>query len=211
MLLNKLKELKWRRWVLLGLTVLGLAGSAAGNVLNARPTLEAQIIALGPPVLFFLAFEVASRNPLARERHWSFKVMLYGVLSILAFLMGLNSFFHQRNAFYRETGDQLTANTLPIAIDCFMLVCAILVLEIEAQIRDIKSRLATGKTAAEVERNLPAPKSPQEPKVSGKEKVAMFLAQHPQADVDELVRRTGLSYNYVSTLVKQMRGMPVTA
>jgi len=211
MLPNKLKELKRRRWVLLALTTLGLIGSAAGNVLNARPTLEAQIIALGPPVLFFLAFEVASRNPLAKERHISLKWMLYLVLGALGLLMGLNSFFHQRSAFYRESGDHLTANTLPIAIDCFMLICAILVLELEAQIRDIKSRMATGKTAAEVEKSLPAPRPPQEPKVTGREKVAMFLAKYPQADVNELVEKTGLSYNYVSTLVKQMRAMPVTA
>ena len=211
MLLNKLKELKWRRRVLLVLTILGLGGSAAGNVLNARPTGPAIAIALGPPVLFFLAFEVASRNPLARDRHKGFKVLLYGVLSFLAFLMALNSFFHQRDAFYRETGDHLTSQTLPIAIDCFMLVCSILVLEIEAQIRDIKSRLSTGKKMDEAERDLPAAKPPQEPKVTGKEKVAMFLAQYPQADVDELVRKTGLSNNYVSTLVKQMRAMPVNA
>ena len=76
----------------------------------------------------------------------------------------------------------------------------------------MKSRLATGKSQAEVERDLPAAKPPQEPKVTGREKVAMFLAQYPQADVDELVRRTGLSNNYVATLVKKMRAMePVNA
>ena len=208
MLLNKLKELKRRRWVLLVLTILGLAGSAAGNVLNARSTAPAIVIALGPPVLFFLAFEVASRNPMARERHIALKWMLYLVLAALAFLMALNSFFHQRDAFLRETGDALTANTLPYAIDCFMLVCSILVLEIEAQIRDIQSRLATGKAKPE---ELPPAVKPQEPKISGKERVAMELARWPQANVPELVEKTGLSYNYVASLVKDMRAMPVNA
>lgn len=202
MLLEKLQTLKIRRRVLLLLTLLGLAGSAAGNVLNARPTIAATLIALGPPVLFFASFEVASRFPVARERHWSVKVLLYFVLSCLAVLMALNSFFHQREAFHRESGDALTSWSLPIVIDLFMLVCSVLVLETEAQIRDVKAKLGVTKPPTRAEE---APVNKNEPRVTGKQKVAMALAQFPEIGLDELVRKTGLSSGYVNNLVKEIR------
>lgn len=201
---QKLKSLKRRRRILLVLTLIGLAGSAAGNVLNALPTPTARIIALAPPVLFFGAFEVASRFHMAKERHLAVKVSLFAVLGGLAILMAINSYFHQRDAFHRETQDWLTAYSLPISIDLFMLICAILVLEHEAQIRDIQARLVSN-PKAKVDDNVPV--APKERQPSGKERVAMLLAKHPEITLKDLHQQAGVSLSYATSVAKQVRAL----
>lgn len=204
MLFNKLKSLKRRRRILLVLTLTGLAGSAAGNVLNALPTVPARIIALAPPILFFAAFEVASRFHMAKDRRVAIKASLFSVLGGLAVLMAVNSYFHQRDAFYRETQDWLTAYSLPISIDLFMLICAILVLEHEAQIRDVEARLASN-PKAKVEDEVPA--APKERQPSGKERVAMILARHPEIALRDLHKEAGVSLSYATSVAKQVKAL----
>lgn len=199
---QKLKKLKNTRLYYKCLVALGLGASAFGNTLNAKDTGVAVAIALLPPILFFLAFEAITKLPLRKETHWAWKVLLILAVVAIVAIMAYLSYHHQRAAVHRVTQDVDTANLLPAAIDAFMLVFSVLLVEVGIQIRDVEARMSvTPKVTEDV------PPAPKERQPSGKERVAMLLAKYPEITLRDLHQQAGVSLSYATSVAKQVRAL----
>ena len=131
---RKLKEYIWIMHLARGVMIFGFTASALGNVLHAQKDVVGIVIALMPPTILFLAFELVSRAPMQSQYNW-YHPKRWGRPIATAFISGIMavlSYFHQRDAIFTHTGgDQLAAFLLPASIDALMIVGSITLLELK--------------------------------------------------------------------------------
>jgi len=202
---KKLKDLLFLNKVSRGVMIFGFLASAGGNVLHARKTPIGVAISLGAPVMLFLAFELVSRIPIRKEAHWLFKLVRILATTAIAGIMAYISYRAQRDAFLEQTGDHATAILLPGAIDAFMVVGSVSLIELGIQIRNIEAYMmgsAIKTTVVKPKEDVPPPKK-EEP--SKKERIAAILARSPDLDVKEIAKLADSSYNYAHSIVSQLR------
>jgi len=186
--------------------VFGYLASSGGNVLHARKNPIDILIALGAPTFFLVAFELMSRIPIDRERHWTFRWGRIGATLAIAAITGYLSYFHQRDALYARSGDQAQAYLLPVAVDALMVVGSISLIEVNLQIAKTEALIA-GVTFKESKQITVKPEKP----VNGRERFARTLAKFPELShtpqgLRELASKAGISYNYAFTLLKELKG-----
>jgi hypothetical protein len=183
--------------------IFGFTVSAGGNVLHAQKTPIAIAISLLPPVILALAFELVSRIPMAKERHIMWKSTRIGATSGIALIMAWNSYFHQRDAFFRYTGGDVTASlTLPIAIDGLMIVGSVSLIELGVQIRDLEAYVAAGNRVVKAKPETAPKRKDKEPTI--RERVAALLARSPELTISDLAQLTGSSKTYVYNIVNDL-------
>lgn len=207
--LYSLKKLAW------GVTALGFAISAGGNVLHAHKTTIGVAIAVVPPILLFAAFELVSRVPLRPEAHWVGKWARVLATGAIAAIMFIVSWRAQHDALLAYTGDHATAVMLPGAIDAVMVVGSVTLLELGVQILNLEAYIAGGavktSTAKPKVEEVPPVKKDEPP--SKKEAIAAVIARSPELSVKDVAKLTGSSYNYTHAIVGELRkmsGSPVT-
>ena len=199
---KKLGHLKWLQNLSRGVMIFGFITSAGGNVLHAAKNPISIGISLLAPSMLALAFELVSRIPILKERHWSVKVLRIAATGGIAIIMATISYQHQRDAF-SKWGDQMQATLLPIAIDGLMIVGSISLIELAIQIRDLEAVLAAGGIVRKVKETTPTSKKDKGP--SGKERVAQILAKAPELSIGELAKSANVSYNYAHSIVSELR------
>lgn len=199
---RKLKEYIWIMHLARGVMIFGFTASALGNVLHAQKDVVGIVIALMPPTILFLAFELVSRAPMQSQYNW-YHPKRWGRPIATAFISGIMavlSYFHQRDAIFTHTGgDQLAAFLLPASIDALMIVGSITLLELKDVCISLEGRIAGN------ELKLPKaePKKPEKP-ASGKARVAQMYAMFPGISAAELAEKAGVSVNYVYTILKEL-------
>lgn len=211
---KKLKDLMFLNKVSRGVMIFGFLASAGGNVLHARKTVIGIAISLGAPVMLFLAFELVSRIPIRKEAHWLFKGTRIFCTTAIASIMAFISYRAQRDAFLEQTGDHATAILLPGAIDAFMVVGSVSLIELGIQIRNIEAYMMGGAIKTTISKPKEEVPPPKKEELSKKERIAAILARSPDLDVKEIAKLTDSSYNYAHSIVSQLRSPieePVTA
>lgn len=204
---KKLKDLLFLNKVSRGVMIIGFLASAGGNVLHARKTWIGIIISLGAPIMLFLAFELVSRIPIRKEAHWLFKTTRILATTAIAGIMAFISYRAQRDAFLEQTGDHATATLLPAAIDAFMVVGSISLIELGIQIRNVEAYMmgnAIKTTIVKPKEDIMVP-PPKKEELSKKERIAAILARSPDLDVKEIAKLADSSYNYAHSIVSQLR------
>jgi hypothetical protein len=202
---QKLEGLTWLRTFSRTVMLAGFIASAGGNVLHAEKTPVDILIALAAPSFLAAAFELVSRIPLPKERSLLFKAVRVSGTGAIAGISAVISYFHQRDAIFHETHDQLQAYLLPAAVDALMVVGSISLIELSIQIRELEAAIM-GTKAKESKPVEPKPEKP----ANGRERFAQTLAKFPELShnpqgLRELAQRAGISYNYAFTLMKELK------
>jgi hypothetical protein len=209
---RKLRNLVHVLWACRGIVAFGFLTSAAGNVLSAEKHPIPIGIALVAPVILLMAFEVMSRIPFPeREAGWlrwaGTFVRLLAMVSIVAIMM-VTSYRHQSHAFLTYGKDQLQADWLPWAIDAFMIVGSLSVIEVQIFIRKYEMQIA-GLTDAKNAREK-APEAPREKVLTKKERIAILLREQPGATIEELAKLAQASPGYVSAIKAELKQPALT-
>lgn len=209
--------------------LLGFAASAGGNVLHAisvevanAPTWIRVIIALAAPILLLGAFEALSRIPLPPAglkwyslRYIGTALRILGMFAI-AVVTVVTSFRHQRSALETYAGDYLQAIMLPGAIDAFMLVGSLSVLEIRIFIRNIEDKIAALENLDMVKQTEDV-QVPQDRPLNGRQRIALAMMQLPHdATAKEIAAEAGTTPAYTATVVSELKraqrnGAPVNS
>lgn len=198
--------------------LLGFAASAAGNVLHAisvemadSPLGVRVAIALAAPILLLFAFEAISRIPLPPSglkwyslRYWGTGLRILGMFAI-ATVTVVTSFRHQRSALETYAGDYLQALMLPGAIDAFMLVGSLSVLEIRIFIRNLEDKIAALENL-DMAKQTEDIRVPQEKPLNGRQRISLAMMQlSPEATAREIAAEAGTTLAYTSTVVSELR------
>jgi hypothetical protein len=217
-------------WACRGMIIFGFVTSAGGNVLHAvskaavgQPLPIRIAIALLAPILLLGAFEAISRIPLPPAglrwhslRYWATGLRILAMFTI-ATVTVVTSFRHQRSALETYGGDHLQAIMLPGAIDAFMLVGSLSVLEVMIFIRNMEEKIAAMDLSASAKED--AKVAPEKP-LNGRERIAMAFMDMPWASVKDIATRAGTTEAYTATEVSKLKktqratngtGQPVTA
>lgn len=199
-MIRKLVHLRWTcRAVVVGST----AVSIWANALAAQWNPASIFISLLPPAFVLGGFELVSRIPIHNDGGRIIKfvrpIATAGVTVGSAWL----SYFHQREAFSKYTNDETTVKVLPLLIDGLMIIAAVSLIELNAQI----AVLETKKLGLDVRIERPVrPAVKATAKVlSGKERIALVLAEAPDATYKEIADKAQVSYNYAQAIVKELR------
>lgn len=198
--------------------LLGFAASAAGNVLHAisvkvsgSPLGVRIAIALAAPILLLFAFEAISRIPLPPPklkwyslRYWGTGLRILGMFSI-ALVTVVTSFRHQRSALEMYGGDHLQALMLPGAVDAFMLVGSLSVLEIRIFIRNLEDKIAALENL-DTAKQMDDIQVPREKPLNGRQRISLAMMQLPHdATAREIAVEAGTTLAYTSTVVSELR------
>jgi hypothetical protein len=215
---DKLHDFIMVLWACRGMILVGFSASAAGNVLHAisnqapqdQPVGVRVAIALAAPIMLFGAFEAMSRIPLPPRgmpwyslRYAGTFLRILGMNAIVTVTV-VTSYRHQRSALELYGGDVLQAQMLPGAIDAFMLVGSLSVIEVMIFIRLTEDKIA----ALE---NLEMAKQkdnvvPQDRPLNGRQKIALAMMQLPHdATAREIAAEAGTTVPYTSTVVSEIR------
>ena len=209
---DKAKHLVWLLWANRSMIVVGYLVSATFNVLHADHNPISIAIAIVSPSLLIFAFEIGSRIPMPKKIGWlrgvGIGVRILATVLIAGFTAWI-SYFHQRDSFFKWGNDVTQAAILPIAIDLFMIVGSVGVMEVNALVKETQSEvrelelritgLQSAKRAKEV-LDEPAAKP-----ATGREKIAMALAEMPWATIKEIAARAGTKEGYTGTVVAEIR------
>lgn len=217
---DKLSNFTKVLWGCRTMILFGFIASAAGNILHATskivegaPLSIRVAIALAAPILLLGAFEAISRIPLPPVglkwyslRYWSTGLRILGMFAI-AMVTVVTSFRHQRSALETYGGDYLQALMLPGAIDAFMLVGSLSVLEVRIFIRNLEDKIAALENldmAKQVEDfNTQAP--PEKP-LNGRQRIALAMMQlPPDATAKEIAAEAQTTLAYTATVVSELR------
>lgn len=211
---DKRQNLIWLLWANRGMIVLGYLVSATFNVLHAEWNVFSVIIAVVSPSLLILAFEVGSRIPIPQQVGW---LRWVGIITRIVFTLAIAgitawiSYFHQRDSFIRWGKDETQAMLLPLAIDLFMIVGSIGVIEVNSQIkaimndiRDLELRIA-GLTSAKRAKEVLADEPIRAKEPTKKEIIAMTMAEMPGATAKEIAARAKMPEGYTATVVSELR------
>ena len=213
----------------IAMILLGFAASAGGNVLHATsvmvpgaPLWIRVIIALAAPILLLGAFEALSRIPLPPPglkwyslRYAGTVLRILGMFAI-AVVTVVTSFRHQRSALDTYGGDHLQAIMLPGAIDAFMLVGSLSVLEIRIFIRNLEDKIAALENL-DLAKQTDDVQVPQDKPLNGRQRIALAMMQlSHDATIREIAVEAGTKENYTATVVSELRraqrnGAPVAS
>jgi hypothetical protein len=199
--IQKLGRLRWAcRAIVLGSTLV----SIWANSLQAQSNPASIFISLLPPAFVLGGFELVSRIPIHHEGSWLIKVTRPAATAGITLGSAWLSYFHQREAFGKYTDDMTTVRVLPLLIDGLMVVAAVSLIELNAQVGILETkqlgldvRIERAPREATVKVVAKAP--------SGKERIALVLQDAPDLAIKEIAAKAGLSYNYTHAIVTQLR------
>lgn len=180
----------------------GFMTSALGNVLHAEMNPISIIIALLPPTILFLTFEMVSRIPPRRYpwyhiKRWARPVATAGIAGIMVYL----SYFHQRDAIFKYTHDEATALLLPGSIDLLMIVGSISLLELNLWIEELEAQIA----GTQVKVTKAPERKPEEPP-SKKVQVATMWTRYPHLNARQIAEKLGnVTANYAHSVITELR------
>ena len=203
--IKKLGRLRWAcRAIVLGATLV----SIWANSLQAQNNPASIFISLLPPAFVLGGFELVSRIPIHHEG--SILIKATRPLATAGITLGSAwlSYFHQREAFGKYTNDLTTVRVLPLLIDGLMVVAAVSLIELNAQVSLLETKQAGLDVRIERAPRTPAVKA-QAKVVSGKERIALVLAEAPELAIKDIAAKAGVSYNYAHAIVSKLR--PTTA
>lgn len=207
---KKLRNLRHVLWACRGIVVLGFITSAWGNVLSAQKGWIPVILSLIAPVILLAAFEVMSRIPFPEKGagwlRWSGTGLRLAAMGAIVGIMMVTSYRHQFHAFLVYGGDHLQAKLLPGAIDAFMIVGSLSVIEVQIFLRKYELQIA-GLLDAKALKEKPPVEAPAKP-LSKKERILILLRERPGATLEELASATGSSPSYVSAIKAELAGKP---
>lgn len=197
------KTLTHLKWACRSIIFFAIGVSVWGNALHAKPGFVPLFLSSLPPVLVYLGYEVISRVPVPKTAPKLVKAARVFATIAISGIGAYLSYFHQRDAFFRYTGDMQSAMLLPGSIDGLMIIASVSLLLLNEYIRQLKVSL----TASSVKTTKPAA-VPQPRKGQGrgakKEAVAQILARNPGMSPKELARRAGVSVSYATTLSREL-------
>lgn len=204
---KKLRNLVHVLWACRGIVALGFATSAGGNVLSAEKQPIPIGISLIAPVILLSAFEVMSRIPFPEKgagwlRWIATGIRLLAMVSIVIIMM-VTSYRHQSHAFLMYGKDHLQAQWLPWAIDAFMIVGSLSVIEVQIFIRKYEMQIAglrDAKAAKEKVLETPTDKQP-----NGRERIAIAVKEMPWGTPKEVAARAQVKENYAATVMSELR------
>jgi hypothetical protein len=195
-------------WSCRSMILFGFLTSAGGNVLHAEHSPIPIGLSLLAPALLLFAFEMLSRMPLPPAglrwyslRYWGTGLRILAMFAI-ATVTVIISYRHQSAAFLKYGNDQLAATLLPGAIDAFMLVGSLSVLEIMIFIRAMEDKIAAIELSATPKEDATLP---QEKPLTGRERIAMTYMDMPWASVKEIAAKAQVKENYAATVVSELR------
>jgi hypothetical protein len=209
---SKLNHLRWLLWANRGMIVFGYLVSALFNVLHSysqygRLLPIPVIIALVSPTLLIYAFEIGSRIPIPDKPGWlrwvGIGIRIIATVMIAGFTAWI-SYFHQKDSFFKWGGDATQAALLPIAIDLFMIVGSVGVMEVTSQITNMENRIA-GLTDAKAAKERVPTEAPKEKALTKKETIAILLRQQPEATIERIAELAKASPSYVSAVKAELR------
>jgi len=207
---TKLQHLKWLLWANRSMIAFGFLVSATFNVLHAEWNVFSVIIAVVSPTLLIYAFEIGSRIPIPKDPGWLRWIGIGIRIAATALIAGITawiSYFHQRDSFLRWGGDPTQAAWLPIAIDLFMIVGSVGVMEVTSQRRDMEARIA-GLTDAKQAKAITVDSPIKEKALTKREKIAILLRERPDATLEELAKLAESSVSYVSAIKAELTSKP---
>ena len=202
---KKLDHLKWLLWANRGMIVFGYLVSVTFNVLHADSNFFSIIIAIVSPSLLLFSFEVGSRIPIPEKpgilRWIGIGVRITATVAI-AGATAYVSYFHQHDSFLKWGHDETQAWLLPGAIDAFMIVGSVGVIEVTAQTRDLELKRdalenlrATRETPVEIK----------EKPLNGRERIAIAVKEMPWATAKEIATKAQVKENYAATVMSELR------
>jgi hypothetical protein len=199
--IKKLGRLRWAcRAIVLGSTLV----SIWANSLQAQSNPASIFISLLPPAFVLGGFELVSRIPIHHEGSWLIKVTRPAATAGITLGSAWLSYFHQREAFSKYTNDMTTVRVLPLLIDGLMVVAAVSLIELNAQVGLLETKQLGLDVKIERGPRTPAVKVVAKAP-SGKERIAVILAEAPDLAIKEIAAKAGVSYNYAHSIVSQLR------
>jgi hypothetical protein len=153
------------------------------------------------PLIVLLGFELVSRIPLS-ESSWIVRFTRPTVTAAITGGGAYLSYWHQRDAFMKYSGDPQTAYILPGLIDGLMVVAAISLIELNALYDKTEARQAGLNVQLTKREPIVATKVRA---VTGKERVAQILAKQPDIPIKRLAIEAGVSEGYAGTLAGELR------
>ena len=204
---KKLRGFYNLRWACRGIILTATLISVWANVLNSEPTPAAIAIHVFPPIFVFGGFEIISRVPLRKEAHWIMRFARPLGALIITGISAWLSYWNQNEAFYRKTHDADTALLLPIAIDGFMLVASVTLIELNVRVEALEAYAEAGRVSTYKPKDPEiAPKLP-EKKISKKERIAEVLARSPELTDREIADLTGASLGYAYGIRRELEAL----
>jgi hypothetical protein len=199
----KIKKLKRLKWACRGIVATATFVSVWANQLQAQRNGASIFISIMPPLIVMAGFELVSRIPISNGI-WVTRFTRPVVTASITLGSAWLSYFHQRDAFGRYTTDVSTIRVLPLLIDGLMVIAAVSLVELNVQVALLETKQAG--LDVRVER---APRTPVTKVVakapSGKERIALVLAEAPELAIKEIAAKAGVSYNYAHSIVTQLR------
>jgi hypothetical protein len=177
------------------------ATSVWSNSLVAQNTNQSLAIMVMAPLIVLLGFELVSRIPLS-ESSWVVRFTRPTVTAAITGGGAYLSYWHQRDAFMKYSGDPQTAYILPGLIDGLMVVAAISLIELNALYEKTEARQAGLNVQLTKREPIVATKVRA---VTGKERVAQILAKQPDIPIKRLAIEAGVSEGYAGTLAGELR------
>lgn len=204
--IRKLGRLRWAcRAIVLGATLVSLWA----NSLQAQHNYASVFISCLPPAFVMGGFELVSRIPIHHDGSWLIKVTRPAATAGITLGSAWLSYFHQREAFGKYTDDMTTVRVLPLLIDGLMVVAAVSLIELNAQVGILETKQLGLDTRVERAPRIAVKAIVKAP--SGKERVALVLAEAPDLAIKEIAARAGVSYNYSHSIVSELRRKSIEA
>jgi hypothetical protein len=198
----KIKKLKRLKWACRAIVATATFVSVWANQLQAQRNGASIFISIMPPLIVMAGFELVSRIPISNGI-WVTRFTRPVVTASITLGSAWLSYFHQRDAFGRYTTDVSTIRVLPLLIDGLMVIAAVSLVELNVQVAFLETKQAG--LDVRVER-APRPATKVVAKApSGKERIALVLAQAPDLAIKEIAAKAGVSYNYAHSIVKELR------
>jgi len=196
-----LRKITALRWACRGVVAAATATSVWSNSLVAQNTNQSLAIMVMAPLIVLLGFELVSRIPLS-ESSWIVRFTRPTVTAAITGGGAYLSYWHQRDAFMKYSGDPQTAYILPGLIDGLMVVAAISLIELNALYDKTEARQAGLNVQLTKREPIVATKVRA---VTGKERVAQILAKQPDIPIKRLAIEAGVSEGYAGTLAGELR------
>jgi hypothetical protein len=197
----KLRKISALRWACRGVVAAATATSVWSNSLVAQNTKQSLIIMIMAPLIVLLGFELVSRIPLS-ESAWIVRITRPAATAGITIGGAYLSYWHQRDAFMKYSGDKQTAYILPALIDGLMVVAAVSLIELNALFEKTEARQAGLNVQLNKREPIVATKVRA---VTGKERVAQILAKQPDIAIKRLAIEAGVSEGYAGTLAGELR------
>lgn|SRR5262245_20550086 len=198
---RKLRKIATLRWACRGVVAAATATSVWSNSLVAQNTNQSLVIMIMAPLIVLLGFELVSRIPLS-ESSWVVRFTRPTVTAGITIGGAYLSYWHQRDAFMKYSGDPQTAYILPALIDGLMVVAAVSLIELNVMFEKTEARQAGLNVQLTRRDPIVATKVRA---VTGKERVAQILAKQPDITIKRLAIEARVSEGYAGTLAGELR------